>query len=167
MNGSALLIVDLFPSLLQPEGDRGNAVVLAHRARRYGVEATSVVVHPGEEAPPGDIFVIGGSADLDLSACAERLRSSGVLLDAVERGAVVFGVGAGYALLAHSFVDPSGLEVLTLISHGKPNREIALNLAVSENTIKNHVRNIMGKLQVTSRTEAAMHAVRQNLIPAT
>ncbi|KGN42814.1 response regulator [Knoellia aerolata] len=59
------------------------------------------------------------------------------------------------------------LEVLTLISHGKPNREIALNLAVSENTIKNHVRNIMGKLQVTSRTEAAMHAVRQNLIPAT
>jgi CobQ-like glutamine amidotransferase family enzyme len=112
MNGSALLIVDLFPSLLQPEGDRGNAVVLAHRARRYGVDATSVVVHPGDDAPPGDIFVIGGSADLDLSACAERLRSSGVLRDAVERGAVVFGVGAGFALLARSFVDPSGLVCL-------------------------------------------------------
>ncbi len=110
MNDSALLIVDLFPSLLQPEGDRGNAVVLAHRARCYGVDATSAVVHPGDDIPSGDIFVMGGSADVDLPACAERLRSSGVLLEAVERGAVIFGVGAGFALLSKSFVDLSGHE---------------------------------------------------------
>lgn len=56
------------------------------------------------------------------------------------------------------------IEVLTLITRGKPNREIAATLLVSENTVKNHVRNIMGKLRVTSRTEAAMHAVRENLV---
>lgn len=56
------------------------------------------------------------------------------------------------------------IEVLTWITRGRSNREIGECMSVSENTIKNHVRNIMGKLQVTSRTEAAMHAVRENLI---
>jgi two-component system NarL family response regulator len=55
-------------------------------------------------------------------------------------------------------------EVLSRVAQGKPNREIATELFVSENTVKNHVRNIMGKLQASSRTEAAMHAVRENLI---
>jgi two-component system NarL family response regulator len=56
------------------------------------------------------------------------------------------------------------VEVLTWITRGKPNREIASLMTVSENTVKNHVRNIMGKLQVSSRTEAAMHAVREKLV---
>ena len=56
------------------------------------------------------------------------------------------------------------LEVLTWIARGKSNREIAQLATVSENTVKNHVRSIMSKLHVTSRTEAAMHAVRENLI---
>ena len=56
------------------------------------------------------------------------------------------------------------VEVLTWITRGKPNREIASLMTVSENTVKNHVRNIMSKLQVSSRTEAAMHAVRENLV---
>ena len=56
------------------------------------------------------------------------------------------------------------LEVLTWIARGKSNREIGEIATVSENTVKNHVRSIMSKLQVASRTEAAMHAVRENLI---
>lgn len=56
------------------------------------------------------------------------------------------------------------LEVLTWVARGKSNREIAEIATVSENTVKNHVRSIMAKLQVGSRTEAATHAVRQKLI---
>ena len=56
------------------------------------------------------------------------------------------------------------LEVLTWVARGKSNREIAEVATLSENTVKNHVRSIMSKLHVSSRTEAAMHAVRQNLI---
>jgi DNA-binding NarL/FixJ family response regulator len=48
-------------------------------------------------------------------------------------------------------------EVLALIAEGLTNQEIAARLIVSENTVKYHVQNIYGKLQVTNRTEAARH----------
>jgi two-component system NarL family response regulator len=44
------------------------------------------------------------------------------------------------------------------------NKEIAHQLFISENTVKNHVRNILEKLQLHSRMEAAMYAVRENLL---
>jgi DNA-binding NarL/FixJ family response regulator len=56
------------------------------------------------------------------------------------------------------------LEVLNLVAHGLNNREIARKLFISENTVKNHVRNILEKLQLHSRMEAVMYAVREKLL---
>ncbi len=56
------------------------------------------------------------------------------------------------------------LEVLRLVARGLANKEIAHELFISENTVKNHVRNILEKLQLHSRMEAAMYAVRENLL---
>jgi DNA-binding NarL/FixJ family response regulator len=56
------------------------------------------------------------------------------------------------------------LEVLKLVAHGLNNREIAKRLFISENTVKNHVRNILEKLQLHSRMEAVMYAVREKLL---
>ena len=56
------------------------------------------------------------------------------------------------------------LEVLRLVAHGLNNREIAGKLFISENTVKNHVRNILEKLQLHSRMEAVMYAVREKLL---
>lgn len=56
------------------------------------------------------------------------------------------------------------LEVLSLVAKGKANKEIATLLFISENTVKNHVRNILEKLQLHSRVEAALYALRRNLI---
>jgi two-component system NarL family response regulator len=56
------------------------------------------------------------------------------------------------------------LEVLRLVAKGLNNREVAKELFISENTVKNHVRNILEKLQLHSRMEAAMYAVRENLL---
>jgi DNA-binding NarL/FixJ family response regulator len=56
------------------------------------------------------------------------------------------------------------LEVLNLVAHGLNNREIAKQLFISENTVKNHVRNILEKLQLHSRMEAVMYAVREKLL---
>jgi len=56
------------------------------------------------------------------------------------------------------------LEVLNLVAHGLNNREIAKDLFISENTVKNHVRNILEKLQLHSRMEAVMYAVREKLL---
>ena len=51
-----------------------------------------------------------------------------------------------------------------LVARGMANKEIAHQLFISENTVKNHVRNILEKLQLHSRMEAAMYAVRENLL---
>jgi DNA-binding NarL/FixJ family response regulator len=56
------------------------------------------------------------------------------------------------------------MEVLKLVARGMNNRDIAKELFISENTVKNHVRNILEKLQIHSRMEAVMIAVRQKLI---
>jgi DNA-binding NarL/FixJ family response regulator len=56
------------------------------------------------------------------------------------------------------------IEVLKLVARGMNNRDIAKELYISENTVKNHVRNILEKLQIHSRMEAVMIAVRENLI---
>ncbi|MGH3497104.1 MAG: response regulator [Nocardioidaceae bacterium] len=56
------------------------------------------------------------------------------------------------------------LEVLRHVARGHNNREIAKTLFISENTVKNHVRNILEKLQLHSRMEAVMYAVREKLL---
>jgi DNA-binding NarL/FixJ family response regulator len=56
------------------------------------------------------------------------------------------------------------LEILEIVARGRSNSEIADELVISVNTVRNHIRNILDKLQMHSRLEAAMYAVRQRLI---
>ena len=56
------------------------------------------------------------------------------------------------------------MEVLTLVAQGMNNRDIAKELFISENTVKNHIRNILEKLHLHSRMEAVVYAVREKLL---
>jgi Response regulator containing a CheY-like receiver domain and an HTH DNA-binding domain len=56
------------------------------------------------------------------------------------------------------------MEVLRLVAQGLNNRDIAKELFISENTVKNHIRNILEKLQLHSRMEAVVYAVREKLL---
>ena len=56
------------------------------------------------------------------------------------------------------------LQVLRLVAKGLGNRDIAQQLFISENTVKNHIRNILEKLQLHSRMEAVIYAVREKLL---
>lgn len=56
-------------------------------------------------------------------------------------------------------------EVLIEIAHGRSNREIASILSLGEQTVKTYVSNIFSKLQVTDRTQAAIYALQQHLVP--
>jgi DNA-binding NarL/FixJ family response regulator len=56
------------------------------------------------------------------------------------------------------------LQVLKLVAQGLSNREVAEQLFISENTVKNHVRNILEKLHLHSRMEAVVYAVREKLL---
>lgn len=66
--------------------------------------------------------------------------------------------GAGFRLTERE------LDVLKLVAKGYNNRVIAGQLFISENTVKNHVRNILEKLQLHSRMEAVMFAVKEKLL---
>ncbi|HEX9717430.1 MAG TPA: response regulator transcription factor [Actinomycetota bacterium] len=59
------------------------------------------------------------------------------------------------------------MEVLKLVAKGKNNRDIAKDLYISENTVKNHIRNILEKLHLHSRMEAVVYAVREKLLEIT
>ncbi len=56
------------------------------------------------------------------------------------------------------------LEVLQFAADGLTNRQIGRRLGISENTVKNHIRNILEKLHLHSRMEAVLYAVREELI---
>ncbi len=57
------------------------------------------------------------------------------------------------------------MDVLRLIARGKSNKEIADSLVISEKTVKTHVSNILSKLHLADRTQAAIYALRQRLVP--
>jgi DNA-binding NarL/FixJ family response regulator len=53
--------------------------------------------------------------------------------------------------------------VLGLVAQGKSNKEIASSLSIAENTVKNHLKNILEKLHLENRVQAAAFALRQEL----
>ncbi len=55
--------------------------------------------------------------------------------------------------------------VLILVARGKTNKEIAAELVISERTARTHVSNVLRKLQLSSRTQAALVAIREGLVP--
>lgn len=55
------------------------------------------------------------------------------------------------------------IEVLKLVAQGLPNKEIAEKLVISERTVRTHVTNILGKLHLANRTQAALYALREGL----
>ena len=55
-------------------------------------------------------------------------------------------------------------EVLEHVAHGRSNKEIAASLAIAENTVKNHLKNILEKLHLENRVQAATYAHREGLV---
>jgi NarL family two-component system response regulator LiaR len=56
------------------------------------------------------------------------------------------------------------MEVLKLIAGGASNEEIATRLVISEKTVKSHVSNVLSKLHVADRTQAAVYAWREGVV---
>ncbi|SHL76310.1 two component transcriptional regulator, LuxR family [Anaerocolumna jejuensis DSM 15929] len=65
---------------------------------------------------------------------------------------------------SESLLTKREMEVLKLITEGLFNKEIAYNLSISEKTVKNHVSNIFRKISVSDRTQAAVYAIRNNIV---
>ncbi|MFP3854980.1 MAG: response regulator [Anaerolineales bacterium] len=106
------------------------------------------------------------SKDMDSASLAEALRM-------IARGIPVYQLTKFATAAANPRATPSGdplsdqeVEVLRLITQALDNREIAAALVISENTVKTHVSNILTKLNVDNRTQAAMWALRNRVDPS-
>jgi non-specific serine/threonine protein kinase len=91
--------------------------------------------------------------------------SLALALDKPPAGPTVSEAVAG-TTAAGSVLSPRETEVASLIAQGLSNREIAAGLVITEKTAANHVEHIMAKLNLRSRAQIAVWAVRHGLAPA-
>ena len=62
-------------------------------------------------------------------------------------------------------LSPREVDVLTALARGRSNKEIAQDLSIGEETVKTHVSNILSKLHLADRTQAAIYGLQQRLVP--
>jgi NarL family two-component system response regulator LiaR len=138
-------------------------------------------------SPATRILVLTSFADDEKVFAAVKAGAAGYLLKDVNHGDLadaIRTVHRGEALLhpavaakvMREFANPDRrtsppdnltereMEVLRLLAKGMSNKEIALELGVAEKTVKTHVSNVLQKLHLTDRTQAALYAVRERLV---
>jgi NarL family two-component system response regulator LiaR len=110
-------------------------------------------------------YLLKDVAPQDLVAAVRTVNDGETLLHpAVVRELVREVAGARREPAADNPLTAREREVLGLIARGRANKAIAFELGVAEKTVKTHVSNILGKLNVTDRTQAALMAVREGLV---
>ena len=120
-------------------------------------------VHAALEAGASGYLLKDSDAD-EVSAAVRAAHRGELPLDpAIARG-LTSSLRAGSRAGPHAELTARELEILRLLGAGKANKEIAADLQISERTTRTHVSNILGKLGVTSRTQAALWAVREGLV---
>ncbi len=100
---SALRVAVVYPDLLGTYGDGGNGLVLFRRAERRGIDVELIQATSEDPLPVADLYTLGGGEDGPQVLATERLRSDGTLARAVEDGAVVLAVCAGYQIVGTRF----------------------------------------------------------------
>lgn len=156
--------------------------------RMSGIDAARAI---RDSVPGTKVIMLTVSEEEDDLFAAVRAGASGYLLKEVsidEVAGAVRAVTRGHALISPSMAakllvefnalseraadrqragDPKltdrELQVLRLVAKGMSNREIASELFIAENTVKNHVRNMLEKLGMHSRMEAVIYAMREGL----
>jgi DNA-binding NarL/FixJ family response regulator len=125
--------------------------------------ADDELVHGALEA--GASGYVLKDADTDQVAAAVRAAHRGELqLDPAVARRLLSSLGAVSRSGTKAELTTREVEVLRLVGTGAANKEIALQLGISERTARTHVSNILGKLGLASRTQAALWAVREGLV---
>jgi DNA-binding NarL/FixJ family response regulator len=155
--------------LLMPRLD-GVAATSAIRQRHPGVQVVALTsfseaerVHAALEAGAAGYLLKDAEAD-ELAAAIRAAHDGEVHLDPVVARKLtqllVAPERTATALTARE------REVLALVARGRSNREIADALVISERTARTHVSNVLSKLDLASRTQAALWAIREGIAPA-
>ena len=112
MSASTLRIGVLMPEVLGTYGDTGNALILAERARRRGIDAEVVHVGLTEEIPDSlDIYTLGGGEDTAQALAADKFRGTSGLARALDAGRPLLAICASLQVLGHWYEDARGARV--------------------------------------------------------
>jgi DNA-binding NarL/FixJ family response regulator len=141
-----------------------------------GVEAAIAIRREYPEARLIALTTYGGDEDIRraLQAGVQAYLTKDVLHDELLKAIRAVHAGETYlppsvaatlaAQLPGSVLTAREMEVLSLIVGGLPNKQIAYRLNIAEHTVKNHVKNILAKLGVADRTQAATAAIQRGII---
>jgi NarL family two-component system response regulator LiaR len=168
-----VVLMDLVLPLKPGAGPAENGGVLATRRVRQISPRTQVVVLTSfaHDELVFSAIKAGALSYLLKDADAETVLNA---LHAAGRGEAILHPRIAQRLMAEvttpSHQDPAAgltareLEVLQLIAQGRSNAEIAAELVITERTVKAHVSNLLGKLHLSDRTQAAVYAWREGLM---
>lgn len=95
--------------------------------------------------------------------CVLSPEIAGKLLDRLRERQETPAVAAGAAEAIRAALTARELEIFQLLASGRSNSEIGRELSLSMNTVSNHIKNILAKLQLDNRIQAAVHAVRSGI----
>jgi DNA-binding NarL/FixJ family response regulator len=125
----------------------------------------------GDEELVRAAFEAGASGyllkDADADEVADAIRAAhhgDVRLDPAVARALAASLRAPHGAEARAELTSREVDVLRLIARGEPNKRIAAALGISERTARSHVSKILAKLELTSRTQAALWAAREGLV---
>jgi DNA-binding NarL/FixJ family response regulator len=120
-------------------------------------------VHAALEAGASGYLLKDSDAD-DVAAAVRAAHRGELKLDPVIARRLMSSLRAGPLDDPTAELTSRELEVLRLVATGKPNKQIATELEISERTARTHVSRILRKLRLSSRTQAALWAVREGLV---
>jgi NarL family two-component system response regulator LiaR len=108
-------------------------------------------------------YLLKNVAPPELARAIRAAHAGEALIDPVIAARLVEAIAQPAGEPAPERLTAREQEVLALIARGYSNKRIALELGIAEKTVKTHVGHVLGKLGVTDRTQAALHAVRMGL----
>jgi two-component system, NarL family, response regulator LiaR len=169
------------------EAERLNPDVILMDLVMPGLDGVGAMRALRTSLPDARVIVLTSFADDDRLLPAIQAGAAGYLLKDAQPSEVARAVRAAHAgealldpAVAARLVDaiaqapgeapreqltPRERQVLELIAQGRPNKLIARELEISEKTVKAHVSRVLEKLGVSDRTQAALYAVRQGIVP--
>jgi two-component system, NarL family, response regulator LiaR len=178
---SGMRLVELYApdiAILDPDTRSVTGLTPLETVRRLREQAPDtrllVLARTPAAHDPVDVVRIGGSCYLSKDAPPElvlagvRAAARGETLIAPRAAAALVqrlrAIGAGEGPAPHSVLSEREQEVLRLIAAGLDNDGIARELFISRHTVKNHISNILLKLEVTNRVQAAVRAAQEAMI---